>query len=173
LTANEVASFERHDHLVESSNNFSRQRAALQNTRTDLTAGRQIRSPIQTGELPIWETGGRKMQIPREAVLLRIFFGENDRYHRLPLHEAIVLKAREMHLGGATSWSNFHLHGFILRDASLRDAPQDEVSDPHGEERGCARLEPRGLGKGNNDSSEPENAIERAVHLELISFAGP
>jgi len=46
--------------------------------------------------------GGGIMQIPREAVLLRIFFGENDRFQRLPLHEAIVLKAREMHLGGAT-----------------------------------------------------------------------
>jgi PII-like signaling protein len=45
---------------------------------------------------------GEKMRIPREAVLLRIFFGENDRFQRLPLHEAIVLKAREMHLGGAT-----------------------------------------------------------------------
>jgi hypothetical protein len=22
------------------------------------------------------------------------------------------------------TWRNFHLHGFILRDASLRDAPQ-------------------------------------------------
>ena len=42
------------------------------------------------------------MQIPREAVLLRIFFGENDKFQRRPLHEAIVLKAREMHLGGAT-----------------------------------------------------------------------
>jgi uncharacterized protein len=42
------------------------------------------------------------MQIPREAVLLRIFFGENDKFQRLPLHEAIVLKAREMHLAGAT-----------------------------------------------------------------------
>ena len=42
------------------------------------------------------------MQIPREAVLLRIFFGENDKFQGLPLHEAIVLKAREMHLGGAT-----------------------------------------------------------------------
>jgi hypothetical protein len=30
----------------------------------------------------------------------------------------------------------------ILRDASLRDAPQDEVSVPHGEERVFARLEP-------------------------------
>src|SRR5207253_11486972 len=42
------------------------------------------------------------MQIPRDAVLLRIFFGEDDRCDHLPLHEAIVLKAREMHLGGAT-----------------------------------------------------------------------
>jgi len=42
------------------------------------------------------------MDIPREAVLLRIFIGENHRYHRLPLYEAIVLKAREMRLAGAT-----------------------------------------------------------------------
>jgi uncharacterized protein len=42
------------------------------------------------------------MQIPRDAVLLRIFFGEDDKHGRLPLYEAIVLKAREMHLGGAT-----------------------------------------------------------------------
>jgi uncharacterized protein len=42
------------------------------------------------------------VQIPRDAVLLRIFIGEDDKYNRLPLYEAIVLKAREMHLGGAT-----------------------------------------------------------------------
>jgi hypothetical protein len=42
------------------------------------------------------------MQIPHDAVLLRIFFGENDKYGQLPLYEAIVLKAREMHLAGAT-----------------------------------------------------------------------
>jgi PII-like signaling protein len=42
------------------------------------------------------------MQIPEEAVLLRIFIGENDRWQHKPLYEAIVLKAREMHLGGAT-----------------------------------------------------------------------
>jgi uncharacterized protein len=44
----------------------------------------------------------RKMQIPRDAVLLRIFFGEDDRFQNRPLHEAIVLKARELHLAGAT-----------------------------------------------------------------------
>jgi PII-like signaling protein len=42
------------------------------------------------------------MQVPRDAVLLRIFFGEDDKFGRLPLYEAIVLKAREMHLAGAT-----------------------------------------------------------------------
>jgi hypothetical protein len=42
------------------------------------------------------------MQIPQEAVLLRIFLGESDRYGHHPLHEAIVLKARELHLAGAT-----------------------------------------------------------------------
>ena len=42
------------------------------------------------------------MQIPRDAVLLRIFIGENDRFEHAPLYEAIVLKAREIHLGGAT-----------------------------------------------------------------------
>jgi uncharacterized protein len=42
------------------------------------------------------------MQIPRDATLLRIFFGEDDKHDGLPLYEAIVLKAREMHLGGAT-----------------------------------------------------------------------
>ena len=42
------------------------------------------------------------MQIPHDAVLLRIYFGEDDKFEHLPLHEAIVLKAREMHLGGAT-----------------------------------------------------------------------
>ena len=42
------------------------------------------------------------MQLPEEAVLLRIFIGEADRWQHKPLYEAIVLKAREMHLGGAT-----------------------------------------------------------------------
>lgn len=42
------------------------------------------------------------MQIPRQAVLLRIFIGEDDRDDGHPLYESIVLKAREMHLAGAT-----------------------------------------------------------------------
>ena len=42
------------------------------------------------------------MQIPHEAILLRIFIGESDRWEHKPLYEAIVLKARELHLAGAT-----------------------------------------------------------------------
>jgi len=42
------------------------------------------------------------MQIPNDAVLLRIFIGESDRWRHQALYEAIVMKAREMHLAGAT-----------------------------------------------------------------------
>ena len=42
------------------------------------------------------------MHLPEEAVLLRIFIGESDRHQHRPLYEAIVLKARELELAGAT-----------------------------------------------------------------------
>jgi uncharacterized protein len=42
------------------------------------------------------------MQIPKQALLLRIFIGEDDKFGGSPLYEAIVLKARELHLAGAT-----------------------------------------------------------------------
>lgn len=42
------------------------------------------------------------MQAAKDCTLLRVFFGEDDKFERQPLHEAIVLKAREMHLAGAT-----------------------------------------------------------------------
>ena len=42
------------------------------------------------------------MQLPKQAVLLRIFTGENERYNDRPLYEAVVMKAREMQLAGAT-----------------------------------------------------------------------
>ena len=42
------------------------------------------------------------MEIPHEAVLLRVHLGESDKWQHQPLYEAIVLKARELHLAGAT-----------------------------------------------------------------------
>ena len=42
------------------------------------------------------------MQIPENAALLRIYVGEAQRHDHQPLYEAIVLKAREKQLAGAT-----------------------------------------------------------------------
>jgi len=42
------------------------------------------------------------MQISEDAILLRIFVGEGDSHGHQPLYEAVVLKAREMHMAGAT-----------------------------------------------------------------------
>jgi hypothetical protein len=42
------------------------------------------------------------VEIPRDAVLLRVFIGEDDKWQGRPLYEAIVLRAREQHLAGAT-----------------------------------------------------------------------
>jgi hypothetical protein len=43
------------------------------------------------------------MEIPHEATLLRVFIGESDRYEHRLVYEAIILKAREMQLAGATA----------------------------------------------------------------------
>jgi PII-like signaling protein len=42
------------------------------------------------------------MELPREAMLLRIFLGESDEMEGEPIFRKIVLKAREMNLAGAT-----------------------------------------------------------------------
>lgn len=42
------------------------------------------------------------MQLPTQSTLLRIFIGESDRHDGKPLHESLVLKARESGLAGAT-----------------------------------------------------------------------
>jgi uncharacterized protein len=56
-----------------------------------------------SGGLRTHQTNGwDAMQIPKDAVLLRIFFGENDRFDQKPLYEALVLKARQQQLAGAT-----------------------------------------------------------------------
>ncbi len=54
------------------------------------------------GESTAWEV--KTMKIPEDGVLLRIFIGESDREPGgdRPLYEAIVRRAREAHLAGAT-----------------------------------------------------------------------
>jgi uncharacterized protein len=40
--------------------------------------------------------------LPQECILLRIFLGEADEYRHRPLYKAIVLRARELGIAGAT-----------------------------------------------------------------------
>jgi uncharacterized protein len=42
------------------------------------------------------------MQLPESGMLLRIYIGESDQHHGIPLYEAIVKKARESGMAGAT-----------------------------------------------------------------------
>ena len=42
------------------------------------------------------------MKIPENGQLLRIFIGESDHWHGKPLYEALILKAREQGMAGAT-----------------------------------------------------------------------
>lgn len=42
------------------------------------------------------------MKIPENGQLLRIFIGESDKWEGKPLYEAIILKARELNIAGAT-----------------------------------------------------------------------
>jgi PII-like signaling protein len=42
------------------------------------------------------------MKIPEQGYLLRVFVGESDKHGHVPLYEAIVSKARETGLAGAT-----------------------------------------------------------------------
>lgn len=65
------------------------------------------------------------MTLPQEATLLRIFLGERDRHGGRPLYEAIVAKARELKLAGATVLRgpmgygrNAHIHRAHLLDIS-------------------------------------------------------
>ena len=67
------------------------------------------------------------MTLPEDGALLRIFVGESDRHGHHPLYEAIVLKARESGLAGATvlrSVMGFGKHS-ILHTAKILRLSED------------------------------------------------
>jgi PII-like signaling protein len=65
------------------------------------------------------------LKIPEDGMLLRIFIGDSDSYAGRPLHEAIVLKAREMRLAGATVFKGIMGFG---KNSRLRAAKFLELS---------------------------------------------
>ncbi|MBI3785842.1 MAG: DUF190 domain-containing protein [Deltaproteobacteria bacterium] len=51
------------------------------------------------------------MKTTEDGKLLRIFVGEADRCHGRPLHEALLHRARELGLAGATVWRGIAGYG--------------------------------------------------------------
>jgi PII-like signaling protein len=71
-------------------------------------------------------SGPESTHLPEECSLLRIFLGEADEYKHRPLYRAIVLRARELHLAGATVFRgpmgfgrSTHLHNAHILRLSL------------------------------------------------------
>lgn len=87
----------------------------------------QLPEPIQPlSTIPRLETRP-PMQIQENGVLLRIFVGESDRLEKLPLYEAVVRRAREMGLSGATvlrGAEGFGAHS-VVHKASLLELSTD------------------------------------------------
>lgn len=51
------------------------------------------------------------MRLEGKAKMLRIHFGEDDRWHDRPLYEAIVMKCRELDIAGATVFRGIEGYG--------------------------------------------------------------
>ena|SRR5690348_2908827 len=102
------------------------------------------------------------MTIPEDGALLRIFIGESDRHGHHPLYEAIVLKARENGLAGATVLRGVMGYGkhSILHTAKILRLSEDlpmvvEIVDSAEKDQ---RLSPRAR---PNDQGRPRYARTR------------
>jgi PII-like signaling protein len=76
------------------------------------------------------------MSSPVEAVLLRVFVGESDRFHGRPLADALVMKALERKMAGATVLPgprgfgrSRRIHSEINVDAAPRSPVVVEIVD--------------------------------------------
>jgi uncharacterized protein len=58
------------------------------------------------------------MKITGQGKLLRIFVGESDTIHGHALYSALVTKARELGLAGATAWHGIEGYGARSRSRS-------------------------------------------------------
>ena len=67
------------------------------------------------------------MELKGEAKLLRIFIGESDKLHHLPLYEVIVREAKTAGLAGATAWKGQMGFGpsSVIRTAKILDLSGD------------------------------------------------
>jgi PII-like signaling protein len=60
------------------------------------------------------------MKLSGAGKVLRIFIGESDKYNGKPLHEAVVMKARELNLAGASVFRGIMGYGASSRIHSTK-----------------------------------------------------
>ena len=67
------------------------------------------------------------MKLEGQAKMLRIYFGENDKWHDKPLYRAIVEKCRELDIAGATVFRGVEGYGAstLIRRAHLLSLSSD------------------------------------------------
>ena len=70
------------------------------------------------------------MDLPRDAMLLRVFIGEDARFQHRPLYQAIVLKAREVRLAGATVLRDLPSH-VVAYGTPARIVRSRSAEDPY------------------------------------------
>jgi hypothetical protein len=72
------------------------------------------------------------MKLEGKAKLLRIHFGEDDKWHNKPLCEAIVTKCRELDVAGATVFRGIEGYGgsTLIHKAHLLRSSADPLWCP-------------------------------------------
>jgi PII-like signaling protein len=90
------------------------------------------------------------MKVPENGQLLRIFIGESDKWEGIPLYEAIILKARELNIAGATMLRGMMGYGAASRihTAKILRLSEDlpvvvEIVDSAEKSRHCFRSSTR------------------------------
>ena len=76
-------------------------------------------SPLPTASASVFLEPSA-MSLPELGYQLRIFIGESDKWQGKPLYEAIVLKAREIHVAGATVFRGSMGYGATSRIHTTR-----------------------------------------------------
>ncbi len=110
------------------------------------------------------------MKLAGKAKMLRIHFGEDDKWHNKPLYEAIILKCRELDIAGATVFRGIEGYGastLIHRSHLLRSSDRPIMISVIDAEQNIAKLLPaldEMVGEGLIAISEVE--VIRYVHQE-------
>ena len=111
------------------------------------------------------------MKLAGKAKMLRIHFGEDDKWHDKPLYEAIVMKCRELDIAGASVFRGIEGYGastLIHRSHLLWSSDRPIMISVIDSEPNIAKLLPvldEMVGEGLIAISEVE--VIRYVHQEL------